>query len=679
MGDMPIADGRDTTTPGASAQRELMGSDEVWPAEAETLPQAARETMMAKLFGTLSVKVIGGQDKSYFVGFAKTMIKRVQSLKPATKRPAKTSASAPAGSTMPGSKKHSASTPKAAAPLTAAAAEAQAKAEGLTLERAASKSGYKGVSVEGRRFLAQLARDGRHLRLGNYETAQEAALVYARAAKASPSHTHSREALTAAEVEVRRQRKASREAAAPLTAAEAEAQAKAEGLALERAASASGYKGVYVKGRRFKAELARDGQNTSLGVFETAQEAALNYARAAEAHDTTDAAKRAVYSELWERPKDNGVDYAARKLEEVEQRNVAAARREEDERRRRLQTEHERHCQKLVQGVRDAPDGAAGEAIVEELQQAMDLRSDQVWEGGSRRYLWAGDERKEAVLMLRGRRQREGKARSCRVPCDLTQETMETFLVESLGRKVYWLFCCSLPYMITWYISNGLLDARFATVAAAFREAGWCCKLSCMFNTVGFTVRTILQEHDVPLSDIMALIVIFAENPPCDERLINVWTQYAYWCTRSRYNRDLTLPDGEAEIKHGDTQEVSHFDNPSMTNQSAVSRRYGGLMYEHIMHGSEYYLEGRGTRELRALVEMYFDWLASEVCHEHGFRVHEATGDEGLLGPSGQAEAALRSMMAAVQLIPAFQVATPGLIFTTAGQRTGGRGWHEWP
>ena len=101
-------------------------------------------------------------------------------------------------------------------------------------------------------------------------------------------------------------------------------------------------------------------------------------------------------------------------------------------------------------------------------------------------------------------------------------------------------------------------------------------------------------------------------------------------------------------------------------------------MYEHIMHGSEYYLEGRGTRELRALVEMYFDWLASEVCHEHGFRVHEATGDEGLLGPSGQAEAALRSMMAAVQLIPAFQVATPGLIFTTAGQRTGGRGWHQW-
>jgi hypothetical protein len=365
-------------------------------------------------------------------------------------------------------------------------------------------------------------------------------------------------------------------------------------------------------------------------------------------------------------------------LEEVAEHNVAAARREEEERRRRLQTEHANHCQKLVQRVRDAPDGADGEAIAEELQQAMDLRSMQMWEGGSRRYLWAGDERKEAVLMLRERRQREGKARGERVPCDLTQETMETFLVESLGRKVYLLFCCLLPYMITWYIFNGLLDARFAKVATAFQEAGWCCKLSCMFNTVGYTVRTILQKHDVPLSDIMILIVLFAESPPCDERLINVWTQYAYWCTRSRYDRDLTLPDGGAEIKHGDTQEVSHFDNPNMTNQSAVSRRYGGPMYEHIMHGSEYYLEGRGTRELRALVEMYFDWLASELCHQYGFRVHEATGDEGLLGPSGQAEAALRSMMAAVQLIPAFQVATPGLIFTTAGQRTGGRGWHQW-
>ena len=130
MGDMPIADGRDTTTPGASAQRELMGSDEVWPAEAETLPQAeretieagsdevwpaeaetlpqaARETMMAKLFGTLSVKVIGGQDKSYFGGFARTMIKRVKSLKPAAKRPAETSAGTAAGSTMPGESKKS--------------------------------------------------------------------------------------------------------------------------------------------------------------------------------------------------------------------------------------------------------------------------------------------------------------------------------------------------------------------------------------------------------------------------------------------------------------------------------------------------------------------------------------------------------------------------------------------
>jgi hypothetical protein len=131
-------------------------------------------------------------------------------------------------------------------------------------------------------------------------------------------------------------------------------------------------------------------------------------------HDTADDAARAVMAlerRNWEKEKDYSLNYAARKLEEVEQHNVAAARREEDERRRRLQTEHAHSCRQLVQRVRDAPDGAAGEAIVEELQQAMDLRSDQVWEGGSRRYLWAGDERKEAVLMLRERRQREGKAR----------------------------------------------------------------------------------------------------------------------------------------------------------------------------------------------------------------------------------------------------------------------------
>ena len=74
-------------------------------------------------------------------------------------------------------------------------------------------SGYKGVIVEGRRFLARLALDGQHTRLGSYETAQEAALVYARAAKASPS-LHEAHSLTAAEAEVRRQRKALREAGA---------------------------------------------------------------------------------------------------------------------------------------------------------------------------------------------------------------------------------------------------------------------------------------------------------------------------------------------------------------------------------------------------------------------------------------------------------------------------------
>ena len=98
-------------------------------------------------------------------------------------------------------------------PLTAAEARAQAASEGLTLQTSANKAGYLGVTraIEDRRpgrsstkwdkqFQAKVRRAGKDVHLGRFATAEEAALVYARAnshatvsqlarARASSTHT----------------------------------------------------------------------------------------------------------------------------------------------------------------------------------------------------------------------------------------------------------------------------------------------------------------------------------------------------------------------------------------------------------------------------------------------------------------------------------------------------------
>ncbi len=74
-----------------------------------------------------------------------------------------------------------------AAAAAAAAARRQAAAEGLTLETSRSNSGYKGVCDTKRNgmFCAIITRGGRQEKLGSFETAEEAALCYARAKRGS--------------------------------------------------------------------------------------------------------------------------------------------------------------------------------------------------------------------------------------------------------------------------------------------------------------------------------------------------------------------------------------------------------------------------------------------------------------------------------------------------------------
>jgi len=188
-------------------------------------------------------------------------------------------------------------------PLTAEEVLRQAEAEGLTLRRSESSStGYKGVyfnsSSTSKPYQVKVWRGGKTVSLGNYATAEEAALCYARslggqAAAAAPP------------------------APPPLTAEEALRQAEAEGLTLLRSKSGStGYKGVgfdsRAKSKPYKADARRGGKTVFLGYYQTPEEAALCYARTPEAQATApqppaaSSRKRKVRSE--EQPPDGPAD-----------------------------------------------------------------------------------------------------------------------------------------------------------------------------------------------------------------------------------------------------------------------------------------------------------------------------------------------------------------------------------
>ena len=152
--------------------------------------------------------------------------------------------------------------------LTAEEAIAQAAAEGLTLVLGSSKTGYKGVCFDRdtangkRRFVAHAHEHGRSKFLKLTDTPEEAALVYARYI----GNTAAR----AAAVPPRR----------GMTSDEALAQAATEGLSLIVAQSVTGYRNVFATAEgRFTAKPKERGVWIHLGRFDTAQEAALVYAR----------------------------------------------------------------------------------------------------------------------------------------------------------------------------------------------------------------------------------------------------------------------------------------------------------------------------------------------------------------------------------------------------------------
>jgi hypothetical protein len=126
------------------------------------------------------------------------------------------------------------------------------------------------VSASTKRWSAKIRYDNKKHSLGTFDTKQEAALAYDRAARQCGKDT----LLNYESIK---------------TAAEAAAQAQAEiyadalcaGPQQPKPRPASGFYGVSASGKRWRAQIFHDGKKQKLGTFDTKQEAALAYDREA--------------------------------------------------------------------------------------------------------------------------------------------------------------------------------------------------------------------------------------------------------------------------------------------------------------------------------------------------------------------------------------------------------------
>jgi hypothetical protein len=152
-------------------------------------------------------------------------------------------------------------------PLTSDEARAAAAAEGLELVPSSrSETGFKGVYKSGAKYEASFTENRKTRQLGRFATPEEAALCYARHARAERATAEA----AGAEVAVPQ----------PLTADEARAAAAAEGLELVPSSSSeTGFKGVYKSGAKYEAKFTENGTQLYIGTFATPEEAALCCAR----------------------------------------------------------------------------------------------------------------------------------------------------------------------------------------------------------------------------------------------------------------------------------------------------------------------------------------------------------------------------------------------------------------
>jgi hypothetical protein len=127
-------------------------------------------------------------------------------------------------------------------------------------------SGFYGVTASGKRWIAKINYGSKHHHLGTFDTKQEAALVYDRKARqCGEDKLLNYESIKAAEG--------------------AAVQAQAEHILMHpkqpKPRPSSGFYGVYAHKKRWKTQMRYDSKQQKLSIFDTKQEAALAYDKAA--------------------------------------------------------------------------------------------------------------------------------------------------------------------------------------------------------------------------------------------------------------------------------------------------------------------------------------------------------------------------------------------------------------
>ena len=299
------------------------------------------------------------------------------------------------------------------------------------------------------------------------------------------------------------------------------------------------------------------------------------------------------------------------------------------------------------------------------------------------RWLLGGEARRAAKTFLRERRKLQTERyekelwtlRAGHPPDQISSNLRLAYLrTANRGPLVCSVLEHHLPHEIAWLASTNALDPSIANkVANACRKAGTKCREEGMFNSVGRTPRSTLAAEGVTIDEMMLVFNALSANQPDDPESKARWSQYAFVSAHSRKTEYAFKPYWYSELKTGDTKNLPHF-LPQYKNQSPVAQRYGGRFY--LLMDGEWFLVGYGTRLQRVMAELLINWLAANHLEKHDFFYNrEQTGDEGFLGPSANANAALLDVRKVVQSFSIFHE-----VFSEGGRRrTGGGNWVDLP
>ena len=157
------------------------------------------------------------------------------------------------------------------------------------------------------------------------------------------------------------------------------------------------------------------------------------------------------------------------------------------------------------------------------------------------------------------------------------------------------IFSYTVPYQIKWFVEHGKLDSRFLQFEPGFRADGKACARGSLFNSAGVTPRGCLESWGMKLHDLKELLKATADNQPADLQANNLWCEYMWFGSESRYSMG-TFDNAEVSFKSGDTFRGPRFRH-TVTLQSPAAARYGGTIARTMQ--SECYFEAYGSRDTR--------------------------------------------------------------------------------